>query len=75
MIIPVEIKNTLREVGLNFAQLVKEDGRFRFYALGLHDDKDNVIPSGLPFIVRFDTESHDILILSPSKSLEFTKNL
>ena len=75
MKIPDEIKKVMSPLGLNFAQLVKEDGRFLFFSLGLHDDRDNVIPTGLPFIVRLDSQSRAVYTLTPEEGLRLTKTL
>lgn len=75
MKIPDEIKKVMTPLGLNFAQLVKEDGRFLFFSLGMHDDRDNVIPTGLPLIVRLDSQSRAVYTLTPEEGLRLTQNL
>lgn len=65
----------MSQLGLNFAQLVKEDSRFLFFSLGLHDDRDNVVPTGLPFIVRLNRQTRATYTLTPEEGLRFTQKL
>lgn len=75
MIIPPEIKNLMQPLGLNYAELVKQSGALQFFALGFHDDRDNVVPTGLPCIARLNTKTREIYKLSVAEAMELTSKL